>query len=51
MDNLINKIAELEIKVMVYSENWGPNSAEVKQLDREITQINLQILDLMVQGE
>jgi uncharacterized protein involved in exopolysaccharide biosynthesis len=51
MEQLISKITELEVKCMVYSERLGPNSDEVKQLDREIAQLNAEIMDLMVQGE
>lgn len=49
MENLISKITELEVKCMIYSEMWGPNSSEVKQLDKEIAQLNAEILDLMVE--
>lgn len=51
MDNLINKITELEVKCLVYSERLGPNSSEVKELDEEIARLNAEILELMVQGE
>jgi hypothetical protein len=47
METLIEKINELEIKAKVYSDNYGPNSDEVKAIDQQIAEINLQILDIM----
>ncbi len=49
MDKLINKITELEVKCMVYSENLGPNSPEVNELDREIARLNAEIMELMME--
>lgn len=48
MRELIKKLSELEIKVKIYSDQWGPNSPEVKALDKKIAEINAQILDFMV---
>lgn len=47
METLIEKINELEIKAKVYSDNYGPNSDEVKAVDQQIAKINLEILDIM----
>jgi hypothetical protein len=48
MENLIKQITELEIKAAVYCENLGPNSPEVKELDKKIAELNTIILDIMV---
>ena len=48
MENLIKQITELEIKAAVYSESLGPNSPEVKTLDKKIAELNTIILDIMV---
>jgi hypothetical protein len=51
MENIISKITELEIKACIYSENYGPNSDEVKAIDRKIAELNTILLDLMIEGE
>ena len=51
MENLIRQITELEIKACIYSENFGPNSPEVKAIDRKIAELNTIILDLMIEEE
>jgi len=47
MEKLVEKINQLEIKAKVYSDNYGPNSDEVKAIDKQIAEINLEILDIM----
>ena len=47
MENLINQANEIEIKIKIYSDLWGPSSDEVKQLDSQLAEINAQILDFM----
>ncbi len=51
MENIISKITELEIKACIYSENLGPNSDEVKAIDRKIAELNTILLDLMIEEE
>ena len=51
MDNLIKQITDLEIKACVYSETLGPNSPEVKAIDKKIAELNTIILDLMVETQ
>lgn len=51
MENLISKITELEIKACIYSERLGPNSPEVKEIDKKIAELNTILLDLMVEGQ
>lgn len=47
MKNLEEKLNELEIKAKVYSDNYGPKSEEVDSINKQIHEINLQILDIM----
>ncbi len=51
MENLISKITELEVLACIYADQWGPNSSEVKAIDRKIAELNTKILDLMVEEE
>jgi hypothetical protein len=46
---LVNEIAKLEILGLVYSDMLGPESEEVKALDKKIHELNLQLLDFMVE--
>lgn len=48
MEQLYKELEVLEYKLLVYSENWGPDSEEVKQLECMIYEVNQKILDLMV---
>jgi ribosomal protein L29 len=50
MENLIKQITELEIKASIYSERLGPNSEEVKQIDKKIAELNTILLDYMVEN-
>ena len=47
MEQLLEKINELEIKAKVYSDNYGPDSDELKQIDQQMAEINAEILDIM----
>lgn len=47
MTGLISQLNVLEIKAKVYSDNYGPDSEEVKEIDRQIAEINAEILDIM----
>jgi hypothetical protein len=47
---LIRQIAELEIKACIYSESLGPNSPEVKEIDKKIAELNTTLLDYMVEN-
>lgn len=47
MEQLINRITELEILAKVYSDDYGPNSDEVKAIDKKIASLNAEILDIM----
>lgn len=46
-----NQLNILTIKAKVYSDNWGNNSPEVKEIDKRIAELNLKYLDLMMQDE
>ena len=45
---LLVMIETLEHKILVYSQNWGPDSDEVKMIQSQIDEINQAILDMMV---
>lgn len=47
MSDIVKKLNELEIKAIVYSELWGPESPEVVDLQAEILKYNLLLLDEM----
>ena len=49
IDVLISTLEVLESKAIVYSQFYGSNSDEVKQLDKEIYALNMMILDAMVE--
>ena len=38
----------LEAKLVVYSQNWGPDCDEVRMIQSQIDEINQVILNLMV---
>lgn len=44
---LIKELSKLESLATIYSQLWGNDSEEVKQLDKKITDLNLQVLDIM----
>jgi hypothetical protein len=44
---LLKELQILEHKAIVYSQMWGNDSEEVKQLDKKIIDLNLQVLDIM----
>jgi hypothetical protein len=48
---IVRKIGELEIKAAIYAERLGPNSPEVKELDKKIAELNTILLDFMVEGQ
>ena len=48
---LIRQITELEIKACIYSESLGPNSEEVKAIDKKIAELNTILLDYMIEGQ
>ena len=50
-ENIISQITELEIKACIYAERLGPNSPEVKALDKKIAELNTILLDFMVEGQ
>ena len=51
MDNLISKITELEIKACIYSERLGPDSPEVRALDKKLAELNTILLEHMVENQ
>jgi hypothetical protein len=51
MENLISKITELEILACIYADQWGPNSSEVKAIDKKIAELNTILLDHMVENQ
>ena len=44
---LLKELQMLEHKAIVYSQLWGNDSEEVKDLDKKINNINMQVLDIM----
>ena len=44
---LLKELQMLEHKAIVYSQLWGNESEEVKDLDKKINNINMQVLDIM----
>lgn len=44
---LLKELQILEHKAVVYSRLWGNDSEEVKDLDKKINDINMQVLDIM----
>lgn len=48
MQKLVDKVCELESKLCVYSDFWGPDSEEVYRLEGQIHELNMEILDFMV---
>lgn len=51
MKDLINEITRLELLRWIRSDNFGPNSEEVKQLDKRIAELNAELLDCMVEEQ
>jgi uncharacterized protein with PhoU and TrkA domain len=49
VQELVDKVCELESKLYVYSDFWGPDSEEVYRLENEIHELNMEILDHMVE--
>ena len=47
-DRIIEELNKLEITAKVYGDNYGPDSKEVRDIDKLIRELNLQVLDLMV---
>ena len=50
-NDLINEITRLELLRWIRSDNFGPNSEEVKQLDKRISELNAELLDYMVEEQ
>jgi diketogulonate reductase-like aldo/keto reductase len=48
IERITEELNKLEITAKVYGDNYGPDSKEVKAIDRLIRELNLQVLDLMV---
>ncbi len=48
VDVLKATLEVLESKAVIYSQFYGSNSDEVRQLDKEIYELNMMILDAMV---
>jgi hypothetical protein len=49
MENaLIQEIAKLEIRLWILSDLIGPNEPEVKEFERKIRELELELLDYMV---
>jgi hypothetical protein len=45
---LMAMLETLEAKLVVYSQNWGPDCDEVRTIQSQIDEINQVILNLMV---
>lgn len=48
MKQLVDKLEVLESKLVIYSQNWGPDCDEVRMIQSQIDRISQIILDLMV---
>jgi hypothetical protein len=48
IDVLKDTLEVLESKAVIYSQFYGSDSEEVKQLDKQIHAVNMMILDAMV---
>lgn len=49
METIIKELNKLEILAITYSSTFGPNCEEVKNIDKRIRELNLQLLDFMVE--
>lgn len=47
-EELMRRLNYLSHMIKVYSDFWGPDCQEVKNLEQEALEIDLMILDLMV---
>lgn len=47
-EELMRRLTYLTHMIKVYSDFWGPNCQEVKNLEREVQEVDMKILDLMV---
>ena len=45
---LIQQIEELEVKIEVYCQLWGPSSQEVTTLQSRMQMLSYKLLDMMV---
>lgn len=45
---LIKAISQLEVKLWIYNDHWGPDSDEAKEIRCELARLNAELLDLMV---